>query len=97
MCNIAFLYNQIKFFFKILYTCFHPYFGFPFPFFLSNFNKVSGASQANFELIADDFSKEKKRYAEIMEKEGKKFNSFLEKNNIPKPELQSKEEFLKKG
>src|SRR5690606_23001357 len=46
----------------------------------TNFNKVSGASQANFELIAEDFSKEKKRYDEIMAKEGKKFNSFLEKN-----------------
>jgi hypothetical protein len=32
-----------------------------------------------------------------MAKEGKKFNSFLEKNNIPKTELQSKEDFLKKG
>jgi archaellum component FlaC len=63
----------------------------------SNFNKVSGASQANYELIADDFSEEKKRYEEIMAKEGKKFNSFLEKNNIAKPELLSKEEFLKKG
>ena len=63
----------------------------------SNFNKVSGASKANFELISDDFSKERKRYAEIMAKEGKKFNSFLEKNNIPKPEIQTKEEFLKKG
>jgi hypothetical protein len=63
----------------------------------TNFNKVSGASQANFELIAEDFSKEKKRYDEIMAKEGKKFNSFLEKNNIPKTELQSKEDFLKKG
>jgi len=32
-----------------------------------------------------------------MEKEWEKFNSFLEKNNITKPEIQSKEEFLKKG
>ncbi len=63
----------------------------------SNFNKVSGASQANYELIAEDFSKEKKRYEEILKNEGKKFNSFLEKNNIPKPVIQSKEEFLKKG
>ncbi|MBK5214224.1 MAG: hypothetical protein JJE55_11260 [Flavobacteriaceae bacterium] len=63
----------------------------------SNFNKVSGASQANFELISENFSNEKKRFAEIKEKEGKKFDSFLEKNNIPKPEIQSKAEFLKKG
>ena len=28
----------------------------------SNFNKVSGASKANLELITDDFSKAKKRY-----------------------------------
>jgi hypothetical protein len=32
-----------------------------------------------------------------MEKEGKKFNSFLEKNKIPKIEIQSKAEFLMKG
>ncbi len=62
----------------------------------TNFNKVSGASQANYELIGDDFFKAKKRYSEIMDKEGKKFNSFLEKNNIPKAEIQTKEEFLKK-
>lgn len=63
----------------------------------TNFNKVSGASQANFDLISENFSKEKIRYKEIMETEGKKFFSFLAKNNIPKPEIQSKEEFLKKG
>jgi hypothetical protein len=63
----------------------------------TNFNKVSGASRANFELISDNFSKEKKRYAEIIAKEGNKFNTFLEKNNIPKPKVQSKEAFLKKG
>ncbi|MEZ4881220.1 MAG: hypothetical protein R2775_02395 [Flavobacteriaceae bacterium] len=63
----------------------------------SNFNKVSGASKANFVLISEEFSKAMKRYETIMEKEGEKFNSFLEKNNIAKPELQSKEEFLKKG
>lgn len=63
----------------------------------TNFNKVSGASKANYELISDEFSKAKKRYQEIMSKEGKRFYSFLEKNNIPKSELQNKEEFLKKG
>ena len=63
----------------------------------SNFNKVSGASKANYELISEEFSKAKQRYEAIMEKEGKKFYSFLEKNNIPKTEIQSKEEFLKKG
>ncbi len=63
----------------------------------SNFNEVSGASQANFELISENFSAEKKRYEEIMKNQGKKFNSFLEKNNIPKPEIQTKENFLKKG
>ena len=63
----------------------------------TNFNKISGASQANFELISEEFSKEKKRYQEIMKKEGQKFNSFLEKNNIPKAEIQTKEEFLNKA
>ena len=63
----------------------------------SNYNKVSGASQANFELISEEFSKAKKRFEAIKEKEGKKFNSVLGKHNIPKPEIQTKEEFLKKG
>lgn len=63
----------------------------------SNYNKVSGASKANFELISEEFLKAEKRYKAILAKEGKKFYTFLEKNNLPKPELQSKEVFLKKG
>ncbi len=63
----------------------------------SSYDLVSGAHKQNFELISDDFEAAKKRYAEIIEKEGKKFISFLEKNNIPKPEIQSREDFLKKG
>lgn len=63
----------------------------------SDFAKVSGASKANFELISEEFSKGKHRFEDIMQKEGKKFNKFLEKNNISKPEIQAKEAFLKKG
>lgn len=63
----------------------------------SDYNKVSGASKANLELVSDEFSKSQKRFQAIMDKEGKKFNSFLEKNNLPKAEIKSKENFLSKG
>jgi len=60
-------------------------------------DRVSGAHKQNFELISEDFEKAKKRYEAISEKDGKKFISFLEKNGIEKPAIQSKEEFLKKS
>ena len=60
-------------------------------------DRVSGAHKQNFELISEDFEKAKKRYEAISEKDGKKFISFLEKNGIEKPAIQSKEEFLKKA
>ena len=62
----------------------------------SSYDRVSGAHKLNYELISDEFSKAQDRYQAIKNKEGKKFMSFLEKNDIAKPEVQSKEEFLKK-
>ena len=62
----------------------------------SSYDRVSGAHKLNYELISDEFSKAQDRYQAIKKKEGKKFMSFLEKNDIAKPEIQSKEEFLKK-
>ncbi|WP_100804420.1 hypothetical protein [Ulvibacter sp. MAR_2010_11] len=62
----------------------------------TSYDRVSGAFKQNFELISDEFETAKKRYQTIMDKEGKKFMSFLEKNEISKPEIKSKEEFLKK-
>tara|TARA_R110002049_G_scaffold2214_32_gene16080 strand:+ start:2354 stop:5443 length:3090 start_codon:yes stop_codon:yes gene_type:complete len=62
----------------------------------TSYDRVSGAHKLNFELISEEFSKAKMRYEEIKNKEGKKLMSFLEKNDIAKPEVQSKEEFLKK-
>ncbi len=62
----------------------------------SSYDRVSGAHKLNYELISDEFSKAQDRYQAIKNKEGKKFMSFLEKNDIAKPEIQSKEEFLKK-
>lgn len=61
----------------------------------STFDGVSGARAENFKLISEEFNTEKERYASIMDKEGKKFMSFLTKNDIPKPNVKSKEEFLK--
>lgn len=62
----------------------------------SSYEGVSGARKENFKLISEEFEKQKERFAAIMKKEGKKFMSFLEKNDIPKPALKSKEDFLKK-
>lgn len=62
----------------------------------TSYDRVSGAHKLNFELISEEFSQAKIRYEEIKNKEGKKLMSFLEKNDIAKPEVQSKEEFLKK-
>lgn len=63
----------------------------------SAYDRVSGAHKLNYELISEEFEDAKKRYQSIMDKEGKKFNSFLEKNEIAIPETQTKEEFLKKN
>lgn len=63
----------------------------------SAYDRVSGAHKQNFELISEDFEEAKKRYQTITNKEGKKFSSFLEKNEIKKPKIQSKEDFLKKN
>lgn len=61
----------------------------------STFDGVSGAYADNFILISEEFNTEKQRFATIMAKEGKKFMSFLSKNDIAGPKLKSKEEFLK--
>jgi photosystem II stability/assembly factor-like uncharacterized protein len=62
----------------------------------SAYDRVSGAHKQNFELIVDEFEKAQKQYNSISDKEGKKLNAFLEKNELAKPVIQSKEEFLKK-
>ena len=62
----------------------------------SSYDRVSGAQKQNYELISEEWIAAKSRYQEIMAKEGKKFESFLEKNSIDPPKLKTKEEFLKK-
>jgi hypothetical protein len=62
----------------------------------STYDRVSGAYKLNFELISDTFKTAKKQYAALLAKEGKKFNAFLEKNEMAKPVMKSKEEFLKR-
>ena len=47
----------------------------------------------NYELIKEEFEAEKKRFAEIKNKEGKNFMKFLEKNEM-ELKVESKEEFL---
>lgn len=62
----------------------------------SSYDRVSGAQKQNYKLISEEFEKEKLRFKEIMGKEGKKFTSFLEKNNLEKPVILSKAEYLDK-
>ena len=62
----------------------------------STYDGVSGAYRLNYELISEEFETAKKQYDAILAREGKKFNSFLDKNSIAKPAIKSKDEFLKK-
>ena len=59
-----------------------------------SYDRVSGAQQENFALIKGEFDAATKKYNAIMAKEGKKFMSFLEKNDMTKPAVESKEDFL---
>lgn len=62
----------------------------------TSYDRVSGALKQNYELIKDDFSKEKVRFEKIKDKEGKKFMKVLEKNNLGAIEMKTKTEFLTK-
>jgi photosystem II stability/assembly factor-like uncharacterized protein len=62
----------------------------------STYDGVSGAHRLNFELISEEFETAKTQYKAILAKEGEKFNKFLEKNEIDKPIIKSKDAFLKK-
>ncbi len=63
----------------------------------TSYDRVSGALKQNFELISEDFEAAKERYENIMKKEGEKFMNFLDKNELEKPAIQSKEAFLSKA
>ena len=60
----------------------------------SSYDKVSGAQKQNLELIKTEFEEAKARYKAIMDKEGAKFMSFMEKNEMDMPKIKSKEDFL---
>ena len=60
------------------------------------YDKVSGATKDNFELIFEEFENAKIKYQSIKDKEVKRFYTFLEKNLLDMPELISKKDFLKK-
>ncbi len=62
----------------------------------SAYDGVSADQKRNFELIAGQLKTEQERFAKIKAKEGKKFMSFLEKNELPKPAVLSREDFLSK-
>jgi photosystem II stability/assembly factor-like uncharacterized protein len=60
------------------------------------YDRVSGAHKQNYELISSEFETKKKRFAGIKAKEGSKFMKVLHKNELTKPAVQTKQEFLKK-
>ena len=62
-----------------------------------SFSRVTASQKQNLELISEDFMKAKERYATIKDKEGEKFMKFLEKNDLEKPTMKTKEEFLSKN
>ena len=62
----------------------------------TSYDQVSGSVKQNIALITEEFETAKQQYRSIMDKEGKKFLTFLEKNEISKPAIKTKEEFLKK-
>jgi hypothetical protein len=62
----------------------------------STYDGVSGSYKKNFELISEELETAKNQYQSIKDKEGVKFDKFLEKNKIEYPPIKSKEAFLKK-
>jgi len=58
------------------------------------YDKVSGASKDNFELISEEFVTAKLKFKEIQNKEIKKFNSYLVKSGKELTKLKSKKDFL---
>lgn len=60
------------------------------------FSRVTASQKQNLELISEEFAEAKKRFQKIKDKEGEKFMKFIEKNEIEKPTIKTKEEFLSK-
>ena len=58
------------------------------------YDKVSGATKDNFELIFEEFENAKIKYQSIQDKEVKRFYTFLEKNQLDLPERLLKKDFL---
>ncbi|PVW15664.1 WD40/YVTN/BNR-like repeat-containing protein [Marixanthomonas spongiae] len=59
-----------------------------------SFSKVTAAQKQNMTLISEEFTEAKARYKKIKDKEGRKFMKFLEKNDIEKTSIKTKEAFL---
>jgi len=62
----------------------------------TSYDQVSGAQKQQYKIIKKEFDEAKVRFQQIMDKEGKKLMSFLEKNDMDKPNIKSKEDFLQK-
>ncbi len=62
-----------------------------------NYGAVTGNAKENITLIETQTAKANTKFDNLMNKEGKKYTDYVEKNNLPKTELKSKEEFLKKA
>jgi hypothetical protein len=62
----------------------------------TNYDRVDGSLKSNFELISEEFTKEKTRFAKIMDKQIKKFYKTLKSNEMAMPVIKAKEVFLAK-
>ena len=62
----------------------------------TNYDRVDGSLKSNFELISEEFTTEKTRFAKIMDKQVKKFYKTLNGNDISLPVIKAKEVFLAK-
>ncbi|OAB78059.1 WD40/YVTN/BNR-like repeat-containing protein [Cochleicola gelatinilyticus] len=60
----------------------------------TSYDRVSGSQKQNLKRITSQFEAEKAKYEAITKKEVVKFYKFLDKNDIPKPEIKTKDAFL---
>ena len=62
----------------------------------SNYDQISGSHKQNYTLISEEFEASKVRFEKISKNEVMDFMKYLEKNEIDRPEIKTKEKFLSK-
>ncbi len=63
----------------------------------SNYGAITANAKENLTLIETQADEANSKFEKLMDKEGKKFFDYLEQNELPKINLKSKEEFLKRS